>query len=405
MIRTEKNELKAIIAGMAQLGDIYLRITAKIQELYRQNPKLRLGIFPGKQNLYPDMASIGIREYLDILLQKTNLETMPQEEKQFWVRYALKYNDPILLEEILFEYAASVEAGRESMRSNLEEQMALFPDPYLGMADLEEFGYRKQDLYPISREIAMELFASEAMEIYCIYPGGGTEAVRDLTRLEQHPGMFGVKCRDWLRYHLEAFREGKNINFHFMEPQITFRIYQVREGISRERDYGFLPYDVAVSIAGQVTAEDYTLVYEGVTRKGTTLEDIFVRFNVDHPADFKGHSLSVSDVVMLWEETRWEAYYVDSIGFRKLEGFITEEDIRIHPEKELPKKDQETENLLPEEISVEHGAVEQGTDWEMEDSIADEVSIPDKKAVKKLEEPAVSDPAWDRQKTNTKHAR
>lgn len=55
---------------------------------------------------------------------------------------------------------------------------------------------------------------------------------------------------------------------------------------------------------------------------GETLEDIYTRFNIDHPEDFKGHSLSVSDVVVLHEKGSDTAYYVDSIGFKEVPDFL-----------------------------------------------------------------------------------
>ena len=56
--------------------------------------------------------------------------------------------------------------------------------------------------------------------------------------------------------------------------------------------------------------------------EGETLEDIYRRFNIDHPEDFRGHSLSVSDVVVLHENGADTTYYVDSIGFRELPDFF-----------------------------------------------------------------------------------
>lgn len=55
---------------------------------------------------------------------------------------------------------------------------------------------------------------------------------------------------------------------------------------------------------------------------GETLEDIYRRFHIDHPEDFRGHFLSVSDVVILHENGADAAYYVDSIGFKELPGFF-----------------------------------------------------------------------------------
>ena len=71
-----------------------------------------------------------------------------------------------------------------------------------------------------------------------------------------------------------------------------------------------------------VDREHYQMVYAMQREPGETLEDIYRRFNIDHPEDFRGHSLSVSDVVVLHENGADAAYYVDSIGFKELPGFF-----------------------------------------------------------------------------------
>ena len=52
------------------------------------------------------------------------------------------------------------------------------------------------------------------------------------------------------------------------------------------------------------------------------LEELFIQFNVNRPADFKGHSLSVSDVVALKRQGQVDAFFVDSFGFKKLPDFL-----------------------------------------------------------------------------------
>lgn len=71
-----------------------------------------------------------------------------------------------------------------------------------------------------------------------------------------------------------------------------------------------------------VDRDNYQMVYATELLPGETLEDIYRRFNIDHPEDFKGHSLSVSDVVVLHENGSDTAWYVDSIGFKELPDFI-----------------------------------------------------------------------------------
>ena len=67
-----------------------------------------------------------------------------------------------------------------------------------------------------------------------------------------------------------------------------------------------------------VTRENYDLLYTAPLEEGTSLEDIYTRFNIDRPADFRGHSLSVSDVVVLHQNGENTSHYVDSFGYREV---------------------------------------------------------------------------------------
>ena len=78
----------------------------------------------------------------------------------------------------------------------------------------------------------------------------------------------------------------------------TFSIYQLKQG-DETRDFRFEPYDRLQAAGNVVDKANYELVYSAELTPGTSLEDIYTRFNIDHPKDFKGHSLSVSDVVVL----------------------------------------------------------------------------------------------------------
>ena len=77
----------------------------------------------------------------------------------------------------------------------------------------------------------------------------------------------------------------------------------------------------------------YDVVYVGeipaYTKKNQLLEALFRKFNLEHPKDFRGHSLSVSDVVLLNEDGVFSAHFVDSFGFAELEGFLPPEGIRL----------------------------------------------------------------------------
>ena len=104
----------------------------------------------------------------------------------------------------------------------------------------------------------------------------------------------------------------------------TFSIYQLKHG-DETRDLRFEPYDRLQATGNVVDKANYELVYSAELTPGTYLEDIYTRFNIDHPKDFKGHSLSVSDVVVLHQNGQDTAHYVDSFGYKSVPEFLQEQ--------------------------------------------------------------------------------
>ena len=104
----------------------------------------------------------------------------------------------------------------------------------------------------------------------------------------------------------------------------TFSIYQIKGG-DETRDFRFEPYDRLQATGNVVDKANYELVYSAPLALGTSLEDIYTRFNIDHPKDFKGHSLSVSDVVVLHQNGQDTAHYVDSFGYKEVPEFLQEQ--------------------------------------------------------------------------------
>ena len=104
----------------------------------------------------------------------------------------------------------------------------------------------------------------------------------------------------------------------------TFSIYQIKGG-DETRDFRFEPYDRLQAAGNVVDRANYELVYSAPLAPETSLEDIYTRFNIDHPKDFKGHSLSVSDVVVLHQNGQDTAHYVDSFGYKNVPEFLQEQ--------------------------------------------------------------------------------
>lgn len=89
-------------------------------------------------------------------------------------------------------------------------------------------------------------------------------------------------------------------------------------------DYAFTDYDTLKKSGKKVERKNYDLIY-AAPHSGENLEEIYTRFNVDRPSDFRGHSLSLSDVVVLKSsDGRYTAHYTDSFGFKQLRGFMTD---------------------------------------------------------------------------------
>ena len=104
----------------------------------------------------------------------------------------------------------------------------------------------------------------------------------------------------------------------------TYSIYQLKHG-DETRDLRFEPYDRLQVTGNVVDKANYELIYSAELTPGTSLEDIYTRFNIDHSKDFKGHSLSVSDVVVLHQDGQDTAHYVDSFGYKSVPEFLQEQ--------------------------------------------------------------------------------
>ena len=105
----------------------------------------------------------------------------------------------------------------------------------------------------------------------------------------------------------------------------TFSIYQLKGG-DETRYLRFEPYDRLQAAGNVVDRANYELVYTAPLTPDMTLNSIYERFNIDHPKDFKGHSLSISDVIVFHQDAQDTAHYVDRGGdFRQVPEFLQEQ--------------------------------------------------------------------------------
>lgn len=101
----------------------------------------------------------------------------------------------------------------------------------------------------------------------------------------------------------------------------SYAIYQYRQA-DDAIGYQYMSLDFIEKMGMSVKGQDYQMMYQGVLEVQDTLEDLYIKFNIDRPEGFKGHSMSTSDVVILKRDGEMKAYYVNDIGFRELPAFI-----------------------------------------------------------------------------------
>lgn len=137
-----------------------------------------------------------------------------------------------------------------------------------------------------------------------------------------------------------------------------YGIYQLKK--TEERTYQFMGMREANSFGFEIHGEDYELIYSDRLGMEDTLNSLYEKFNINHPQDFTGHSLSVSDVVVMRKNGESKAYYVDSFGFTELPEFIHE---RLRLQEVSVEEKGEQKGYLPVyqqtlQYAMEHGAAD-----------------------------------------------
>ena len=199
--------------------------------------------------------------------------------------------------------------------------------------------------------------------IYTMHTNPRSESLADrsfLQAYEQQPDGKAIpgdllfvgtpeKCRELLQ-SLNAGEltqgEVKALYAKAQEPdRDSFSIYQLKRG-DETRDLRFEPYDRLTAAGHTVDPANYDLIYSAPLAPGTSLEAIFTRFNIDHPKDFKGHSLPVSDVVVLHQNGQDTAHYVDSIGYRQTPEFLQPQNYLKHVEDIVEQNDNNFDGII-----------------------------------------------------------
>ena len=210
------------------------------------------------------------------------------------------------------------------------EQGYPMPDTSIGFSEMYQYGYTDGNtMLPLTKERAMELFMQD-VPVFLLYADSTEAMALDAEDISSHTGVFGVEREEWdaVRGVVTLSEQADTEKLFLENPQDAFLIYQIRRGGELDA-YRFMNYDYLQSKGVTPERGGYDAIYTGGLAdygdNKTNLDMIYQRFNVDHPADFKGHSLSVSDIVALKQNGVVSCHYVDSIGFRELPNFLKPE--------------------------------------------------------------------------------
>ena len=139
--------------------------------------------------------------------------------------------------------------------------------------------------------------------------------------LEQEAAAAGLTVEEYVASDYEA------------PAQPNFSIYQVPPG-PEGRDLRYRSYEDLQADGLSVDRKNYQLVYTAPLDKDTTLDEIYRRFNMEHPADYKGHSLSMGDIVVFRQDGKQTAYYVDEgADYRQVPEFFVQLEKQLAPDE------------------------------------------------------------------------
>ena len=291
------------------------------------------------------------------------------------------------MQEQVSQQAEDTAAVPTQLRDAPEQALDEYPMPDLALTqdDLEKCGYLDSDLLPLSKERAYELMAQD-LTVYMVQQGENPAMAFDTADLDAHDGIFAVTREEWEdspsfdaqvmdRMDHQQEREQAFLN----HKGDCYAIYQVKH-TDELRDIRYEGLEWIKSIGQTVQRDNYDLVYTApllpADLKGDTAEQLFYRFNNEHPADYRHPSMSVSDIVAIKRDGKVSCHYCDSFGFQQIPGFLPDNPLknaemaveddygmidgilnngqRQPPQRELPEKRKSVVEQLKSQPKPEH---------------------------------------------------
>lgn len=245
------------------------------------------------------------------------------------------------------------EASRQTQEmSDESEADNPLPDPAIGPSERDLYGYADPSMLPLLKDRALELFDADHT-IYMLYADNTEAMVFEREEIAGHDGIFGIEATEW-----EASRECARMKNTASNSEVSkeatllygegdrFGIYQLKRD-EELRFHRWAHFDELKRDGLTVERANYELVYTAPLTEDTTLGNIVATFNIDRPADFKGHSLSTSDIVVINKAGEIKSYYDDGGPFVELPCFLgNEKQTALDPVMELAARlDEFAENF------------------------------------------------------------
>lgn len=310
-------------------------------------------------------------QLINQLEAKKNIFT--SDERNLIVNYAYKLDDMDKTRELAEKLAYQIEYAQQDVGLTIIDAQAeidALPDPMIGLSEMREYGYTWNEMLPLTQEKALELFDHD-LPVYLLHNDGSETTVEDRKQITEHEGIFGIEKGDW-----ENERKLRSMQAELSDNEINkeakllygssdkYGIYQLKHNpeldhLRFEGTESLKRMGITKDNFDAIKPENYELIYVGnlselqEQTEGEMLEAIYEKFNIDHPEDYRGHSLSVSDIVVLHQNGKNSAHFVDSFGFTGLSDFMQTLEGVKEQEAEIDTSGQDVQKLEPEKQELE----------------------------------------------------
>ena len=200
------------------------------------------------------------------------------------------------------------------------------PDPAISVESMNAYGYTDSNMLPLTKERALELMERD-VSVYMLHTDNTEAMAFDAEDIRSFDGIFGVEASEWETVK-DRFAPPDYEKAFLSNPADSFAIYQLRDNDDTAQ-LRFMNAEYLEKKGLSIEKGNYAAVYAGnLDRRGDTqdrLDALYETFNIRRPEDFRGHSLSVSDIVALKQNGVVSCHYVDSRGFKALPDFLKPE--------------------------------------------------------------------------------